>query len=330
MALRFDACSTHTEIEHTSFFDLGHAVALSDRIITFQVWFSINLASAPGPDRRFAAVREDGRYPAHRVIPVGVSNEPSRTEAIRTTNEQRSIPHLTRTGHECRPPRLAINIRDARKRTMATCDRSDMTPIQRFLHQHGQLQTISDFGVLSGHSYTRKNLPLCSRNVLSWWHSSDGAIVPRFLTWPANSGLLNPMFKRARSQLAWLMVAVLVCGTGIGAFASVHDQLTTGHFKSIGAAGHSGHDHELDHQHSVVTITDANGACSTVACQPGDHPEEPCCAVHAHCCVSIGFIPAAAGLLLLDHTSLRHSRLAQTFLVGDLLYLVLRPPRQTS
>lgn len=58
--------------------------------------------AASGPPRRFAATRHDRRYPAHRVMPVGAMNEPSRTEALRTATELCSSLPLT----HYRPERL--------------------------------------------------------------------------------------------------------------------------------------------------------------------------------------------------------------------------------
>lgn len=55
------------------------------------------VTSVRGPARSCAASRDDGRYPAHRVVPVGSSDKPSRTEVFRTTSEFRSIPPLTQS-----------------------------------------------------------------------------------------------------------------------------------------------------------------------------------------------------------------------------------------
>lgn len=138
------------------------------------------------------------------------------------------------------------------------------------------------------------------------------------------------MLRRARSVLAWIIVVALACGNGVSAVAGMPEHLPSERVHVLSgedAAGQRGHGHKHSHHHSGKTAADADRACPTDPCPSGDDPDEPCCTFHAQCCVSIGLLPAMTGLSLFDQASQRHSSVAQTFLLGDLLYPVLRPPR---
>jgi hypothetical protein len=140
------------------------------------------------------------------------------------------------------------------------------------------------------------------------------------------------MRRRIRTVLAWLMVAVIACGNGLSISAEAAGHMVNG-LTHVVSTGDGAHQHVSAHRHAGaerVAAAELNGGCGAAQCAPADHQEEPCCNVHAHCCVSIGFVPSCAGLVLLVPEDQRHYAFVATLLQTGMIYPVLRPPRRAA
>jgi hypothetical protein len=140
------------------------------------------------------------------------------------------------------------------------------------------------------------------------------------------------MLRFLRTVLALLAVAVFSCGNALSVMA---EQGEHGQGAHTGAAPHllvhaHGHDHEHDpaahHTHDVNQSVDV---CQGSTCAPDDNPENPCCHVHGHCCVSGGFVPSSPAYQTpeLRRTELAISQYALPS--GAIVNPLLRPPRAT-
>jgi hypothetical protein len=143
------------------------------------------------------------------------------------------------------------------------------------------------------------------------------------------------MRRRIRTVLACLLVAVLACGNGLELYAGTAEHLTAGHLTTgLGNATSSavvahgqGRDHNHHHSSTAKVVTVAS-VCGDVPCSDGNGPNAPCCHVHAHCCVTMGFAPSQMSPFLSAGSNTKFAMPSEALPPGAMIDPVLRPPRR--
>lgn len=148
---------------------------------------------------------------------------------------------------------------------------------------------------------------------------------------------MDRMLRTVHQLVIWALVAVIACGNGLSyaATANGHVEADLAHLTSAVISAHHhehtsphGHDHASgEHQLPVGDL----GDCGQANCSPDEAPGEPCCHVHAHCCMSVATLHSAApapsrvvreSAMLFD--------LGAAVPLGAISYPLLRPPRAAT
>ena len=143
------------------------------------------------------------------------------------------------------------------------------------------------------------------------------------------------MARAVRKFFGILLIAVLACGNPLSAIADAveHVGAEFSHASSQNAGSHK-HRHDHSQTSGMVDIAGSGLAandCYAGACHPEDQPGEPCCHVHAHCCVSSGYLPSQG--LPYQQRVVIATRMAfarEALPLGAIVYPLLRPPRSTG
>jgi hypothetical protein len=145
------------------------------------------------------------------------------------------------------------------------------------------------------------------------------------------------MLRMVRQMVIWALVAVIACGNGLSLAATANDHIEEdfSHVaNAVGAVHHHKHTSNLgDSSSSARRQLQASeiGNCNQMSCVPDEAPSEPCCHMHAHCCVTLIVLTAAnneAGRVLRE--SAAHFDSSATVPLGAISYPLLRPPRASG
>lgn len=145
------------------------------------------------------------------------------------------------------------------------------------------------------------------------------------------------MFRTVRQVVIWALVAVIAFGNGLSYAATANRHLEAD-FTHPAIAVSSAHHHEhtseysFDHASGERQLQVADlGICSQAHCSPDEAPSEPCCHVHAHCCMSVATLhSAAAAAPRVVRESAVLFDLGAAMPLGAISYPLLRPPRAAA
>jgi len=134
------------------------------------------------------------------------------------------------------------------------------------------------------------------------------------------------MLKRLRAVLACLAVAVLACGNALNSVAEATEHPVGLHMMGASQVLIHSHGHNHDTAH-LGDLSQSSGTCQGAGCDTGEHPGQPCCHVHAHCCVSGGFLPSDLSVSGPAMRQIEQSLIANALPDGAIVNPLLRPPR---
>lgn len=136
------------------------------------------------------------------------------------------------------------------------------------------------------------------------------------------------MLKGLRTLLAFLAVAVFACGNALSVMTEASEHALELHANSaFQFVVHAhGHDHVSDANHAAH-LSPSTDTCQGLGCGADEHPGQPCCHVHAHCCVSSVFPPSQLAFGTPSMRRIEQALLASALPVGAVVNPLLRPPR---